>query len=224
MHCGAPPRKTRTNITKNDTKDSHVSFDDARYKVSCPTCQSRFIISGKLLGSKESIRCPNKHVDERHQIIDVNSISEIELFESSISYGIISDYFSYSGRISVRTYWLSSLIVLPFLLLIKFIGIAGPILFFGLLHSLWWKRYQDHGFSGKWIAVQGITAVASTFAMILIPQAVNSNQNYPVFSIFYATALLASVLTGILITLVPAKQMINRYGPPTSIVRTRLFN
>lgn len=220
VHCGAPPKKGSEYGTAEISASDFVSFEAANYEVSCPTCGSAFLVKGKLLATKEFIKCPYPHVAGQTQKISSGAIRVSRVANGHVIYRRFSDFFSYAGRISVADYWLSALIALPIHAFISLIpGPAYPIIFFGLLHSLWVKRYHDHGMRGEWVAIQGFAAVTSSVTELLMPNVLASGQSYPAFGAIHGIATLAALVTGIAITFIPGKSKTNRYGPPKSEVK-----
>jgi hypothetical protein len=54
---------------------------------------------------------------------------------------------------------------------------------------------------------------------VLLPSILYKGESYPIFALIYGLSLLASIVTGIMISFIPSKKGINRYGPPTSQVK-----
>jgi uncharacterized membrane protein YhaH (DUF805 family)/DNA-directed RNA polymerase subunit RPC12/RpoP len=222
VNCGAPP-KISAEFGTHETShqgDHFVSFDKAQYEVDCPTCGSAFVVKGKPLASNSFIKCPNPHTAGQGQQIAAGSFKRARLIEGQIIYRRWNDFFSYSGRLSVADYWLSMLLVLPALVIILLIPMVGTsIIFCGLLAPLFVKRYHDHGMRGEWVIVQCVAAVTSTITVLLIPNVLASGHTYPVFGFIHGIAMLAAIVTGVIISCVPGQSKINRYGPPKSDVK-----
>jgi uncharacterized membrane protein YhaH (DUF805 family) len=230
MQCGASPkRKNKIPESANDSNldaVARVSFDDAQYEVKCPTCGGNIIVRGISLSTRTSIKCPYSHGVGQTQKISVGDIDHQRLIEGQVIYRRWTDFFSYSGRLSVSDYWLSLLFVLPFLVIIKlYLGPIYPLIFFALVHPLWVKRYHDHGMSTDWIAIQVVAATTSCISLYMIPKGFASlsttdGSMYPVFfDVIQVGAALAAVVTGIIISSIPGQSKTNRYGPPKSEVK-----
>lgn len=222
MQCGAPPKIGPEVINQeiSHIADDFVSFDDAQYEVICPTCGDPFLAKGRSLAKKPFIKCPHLHIAGQDQKIPIGTIKNPSLVKGHVIYRRLTDFCSYAGRISVADYWLSSLLVLPLLLLFKLIpGPVGPLAFFALFHPLWIKRYHDHGMRGEWVTIQGVAAVTSSIAILLMPKVLAGRESYPIFALIHGIAVIACVITGIMISCMPGKPKINRYGPPKSDVK-----
>jgi RNA polymerase-binding protein DksA len=201
--------------TNQNTKQ--VSFGTARYRVVCPQCKEIYRVSGKSLGSKENVKCPNKACGWS---APTKGISLVQVDGELVVYSRIKDYFSYNGRISVGDYWLSLLVALPVMLLVKvLLSPLYPLILFVMLHPLWIKRYHDHGMRSEWVFIQAIASVTSTVMIQLIPSVIYEGKSYPIFGLVHGLALLTAIGTGVLISLIPSKKGLNRYGPPTSNVK-----
>jgi uncharacterized membrane protein YhaH (DUF805 family) len=198
-----------------------VSFGSAKYRLVCPQCKEIYRVGGKSLGSKDSIKCPNKACGYSTQTKDI-SLTQVE--GEFVVYNRIKDFFSYDGRISVGDYWLSALVASPVILIFKlFAGPLYPLILFGVMHPLWIKRYHDHGLRSEWIIVQAIATVTSALMIVIMPKVLYGGETYPLLGFVHGLALLAAIGTGILISFVPSKKGLNRYGPPTSKVK-RVWN
>ena len=234
MSCGAPRRaippsgqlkvpnqsfqqsQPQTNYQNPKSALRQVSFGTAKYQVICPQCKGFYLVLGKSISSKESIKCPNKVCGWRVSTKDI-SFKPVE--DELVVYNRIKDFFSYEGRISVKDYWLSVLITLPVILIAKmFAGPLYPLILFGMLHSLWIKRYHDHGMQSAWITIQAIASVTSMLMILLMPKVIYGGETYPLLGFFHGLALLSAIGTGIIIAFVPSKKGLNRYGPNTSNV------
>jgi uncharacterized membrane protein YhaH (DUF805 family) len=104
-----------------------------------------------------------------------------------------------------------------------FAGPLYPLILFGVMHPLWIKRYHDHGLRSEWIIVQAIATVTSALMIVIMPKVLYGGETYPLLGFVHGLALLAAIGTGILISFVPSKKGLNRYGPPTSKVK-RVWN
>lgn len=222
VQCGAPPKRGSKfgNQEVRPSEDHFVSFEKAQYDATCPTCGSAFLVKGKSLATKSFIKCPHPHVAGQNQNIAVGSIKKPRLVEGQVIYRRLRDYYSCAGRLSVADYWLSALLVMPFLLIAKVAtGPLYPILFFIILYPLWVKRLQDLGMCSEWVAIQGVAAAGSFIAALLLPKVLAGIESYPNFAIIYGIISLVALGFGITISSVPGKNRINRYGPPKSEVK-----
>lgn len=219
VQCGAPPQLAHGLTQTIHEEEDFVSFEAAKYEVACPTCGGSFLVTGKSLATKPFLKCPHTHAAGQSQKIRIGNVKP-RLAEGQVIYRRLKDYYSCAGRLSVADYWLSALLVIPFLLIAKVAtGPLYPILFFIILYPLWVKRLQDHGMCSEWVAIQGVAAVASFIAALLLPKFLADGESYPTFAITNAFISVVAMGFGIVISFVPGKNRINRYGPPKSEVK-----
>lgn len=235
MRCGAPPRlqpeskeaspnreKINSKISEEhaEKKAKLVSFEKAVYNIVCPICEGPLLVKAKLLSRLHFLTCSHRHVHPTDENFSVDAIKTISLSEGKVCYRRLTDFFSYSGRLSASDYWWSCLICLPLLIINRMIpGPVFPILLFGLLHSILIKRYQDLGMRGEWVAIQGATAVILTITNLLLPNTLNAGETYPTIGVLGLIGLIASLVSGIMLAFVPGDKKCNRYGPPKSEVK-----
>jgi uncharacterized membrane protein YhaH (DUF805 family) len=214
VQCGAPPQLAHGPTQTIQQEEGFVSFEAAKYAVACPTCGGSFLVTGKSLALKPFLKCPHTHVAGQSQKIPIGKVKP-RLAEDQVIYRRLNDYYSCAGRLSVADYWLSALLALPFLLIAKVVtGPLYPVLVFIILYPLWVKRLQDQGMHSEWVAIQGVAAVASSIAALLLPKVLAGGESHPIFAIIYGLILLVSLGFGITISFVPGENRINRYGPP----------
>jgi uncharacterized membrane protein YhaH (DUF805 family)/DNA-directed RNA polymerase subunit RPC12/RpoP len=196
---------------------NQVCYGTAKYRIVCSRCKDIFLAHGSSLRSKDSIRCPYSNC---RRSMSTSKLS-MELIEGQILvYKRITHFFSYDGRISVGDYWLSALFASPVLMIVKlFMGPLSPLIFFLIIHPLVIKRYHDHGMSSLWCLIQLFAAFNAMIMAVLLPSILYKGESYPIFALIYGLSLLASIVTGIMISFIPSKKGINRYGPPTSQVK-----
>jgi uncharacterized membrane protein YhaH (DUF805 family) len=220
MRCGAPPKFVRDSNQTKDQEENFVTFEEAEYEANCPTCGELFLVTSKSLAKKTFFNCPHPHAVGQSQKIKIGEVKP-RLANGKVIYRRLKDYYSFAGRISVGDYWLSALIAAPFLVIAKIAtGPLYPILFFAILLPLFAKRLHDHGLCSEWAIIQGGAAIASFIAALLIPEVLAGRETYPIFAICYVLILLCSIGFGITIAFIPGKNKINRYGPPTSEVKS----
>jgi uncharacterized membrane protein YhaH (DUF805 family)/predicted RNA-binding Zn-ribbon protein involved in translation (DUF1610 family) len=225
MACGAPPKKTKNNSTPHDDLRSHVTFGSANYTAQCPSCGNQYLARGKTLQTKDSIKCPHPGCG----IFTPTRKLPIELSkEEIITYSIVGDFFSFSGRLSIENYWISFLISIPpligvFLILLfdfKLFAFFYIIALIVLL-PLWIKRYHDLGMNSKWAIIQGAFFYHLFYSFFEYSQGrsdVSSDTIVIILKFFLGIALL---VTSVFLFLIPGEKKINRYGPPSSKIRIR---
>ncbi len=194
-----------------------VSFADVRYEINCPTCHEKGFICGRTLASQDFVSCPS--LGGCGSRLSIKSLKLTPVAGEKIAYRRIADYFSYSGRISVGTYWLSFLLVLPVLFAARLIHpFLYGFLFLILLLPLWVKRYHDLGLGGGWAMVQVTASLLGLVVSIVMPSVINEIQSYPLLGFAYAISLLMAIPLGIYINFFAGEELLNRYGPPPSDV------
>ena len=209
------PNNSSSQLPENISKQ--VCYGTAKYRIFCPKCKNNSLVRGKLLRSKEIIHCPYENC---RLSMSTNKLSMVQIEGEFLVYRRIADFFSYEGRISVGDYWLSILVALPIMILAKVLtGPLYPLILFGVLHPLWIKRYHDHGFKSVWVTVQAITMVTSMLMAAVMPSVLNRGETYPLLGFVHALALLFTFGTGIMISFVPGKKGLNRYGPSPSQIK-----
>lgn len=220
MQCGAPPKFTDFAEQEATLNLRSVSFEEARYNVTCSDCGNCVVVRGKSLSTKPHIKCPFCKAAGRDAKITVQSLRKASLREGQVAYRRLTDFYSYFGRVSVADYWLSVLLAIPFLFLLRLIpSPASPLVFFAALHPLWIKRYHDLGLSGGWVSIQAFVALTTSIAALLMPNVLSGQSTYPNFAVIWGLATLAGFVSGIFISFAPGKAKINRYGPPKAEVK-----
>lgn len=195
-----------------------VSFGKAKYQAICPECKEIYTVSGKYISSEDSIKCPNKVCGWR---MSIKELSFKPFDDELVVYNRIKNFFSYEGRISVKDFWFSVLIASPVILIAIMVAWPlYPLFLFVMLHSLCIKRYHDHGMQSAWITVQVISPIAGILMNIILPKIIfGGKSDSLLLLIIIVFVQLLALITGIIISLVPGKKRLNRYGPNTSNVK-----
>ena len=196
-------------------KRKKVSFAEANYLLGCRQCGRKSQIKGKVLASRSSVDCPfcNSSIGLNNKNLN------LELDESEVvQYRRIRDVFSYDGRVGVGGYWLGFLILFPLLFVARVVGLIipfiYPVLVVSIMHPLWIKRLKDHGLNPAWVIIPLVSSALSAFITLLMPSVIFEGKSYPVLGYAFAVSLLISVPFGLIISLVPGKKKVNRFGPP----------
>lgn len=184
-----------------------VTWDDAKYKVLCPSCQCRFKCTGKLL-TRDKFTCPT--CGEK---MTTRTLRKIDLVEGlQLEYRVFSMLFSPRGRVSPIDYWL--FFALPAILLHSvepawaFFWMVLP----GMPTAV--KRLQDLGLSGQWMWIP----MMNFFLMIFSSNNALRGSDDFLSNVVYLFLVLGSIAVHIMMGFVPGQKKTNRYGP--SIDRT----
>lgn len=228
LSCGAPPKISEiTNQKSTQTEINYTNFQEATYQTTCTECSNPYLIKGRSLRIKDYIKCPNPECGKKTK---TDKIPITHNQKEAISYNILSDYFSYDGRISVSQYWKSALLALPILVISSIISKSDPelvnfypLIFFIIIHPLWIKRYHDHGLRSEWILVQLIGLIIT---VNLNNHNFNDSKNQEEGNYLRIMAALTAITNlglGAILSFVPGAKKINRYGPPTHQIKTAWF-
>ncbi|MDA8973882.1 DUF805 domain-containing protein [Akkermansiaceae bacterium] len=206
-----PPPPPPTAAPISPQKRKKVSFAKANYSLGCRQCGRKSQIKGKVLASRSSVDCPfcNSSIGLNNKNLN------LELDESEVvQYRRIRDVFSYDGRVGVGGYWLGSLILFPLFFVAAVVGLIipfiYPVLICAIIHPLWIKRLKDHGLNPAWVIIPLASNALAAFAILLL----FAGETYPVLGYAVAVSFLFTVPFGVVVSLVPGKKSVNRFGPP----------
>lgn len=206
----------------------HVNFDSARYQAYCPLCRNRFYVKGSALKKDDVVRCPNHKKGSRGGIYKVSDLRIFQREGEVVRYHVLKDMFSYSGRISLKTYWISfAILLVPALLLGGVIGsmIWQPLIYvvwFAVFHPIWIKRLQDLGCRLEWILIPAsFVGFMVCWYLIAYPTIIRgAGESFPMLTLIGIISGLGSAIFCFIVSVLPGTKLLNRYGPPTSRIGT----
>jgi len=243
--CGAPAGKAKKGLTLPSLKSlieqdadsssvplnqvDYVTFDTARYQVYCFACKSRFFIKGSALKTNDRVRCPNHETELDTFVYKVTDLRIIQREGEVIKYRILKDMFSYSGRVSLKTYWVSFMILLiPASLLGGVVGalIWQPLLYvvwFVAFHAIFIKRLQDLGQRLEWVLVPAAyLASMICFHIVALPSIIRGDgQSFPLLTLVSLVSGFGAISIVLISFFLPGKNCVNRYGPQTSQIKVQ---